>query len=446
MKNREFDKAADAFLTFAHSNPNHEDAPLALYTAARTRLLAQDRPDEAKTLFRQLINEYPDNEWAFYGALKLGEYFLEQGDSLQTTASYEQAVKIGQGVFPPVADAGDAQFTALKKCGELYLDLRQYTQAEPYFSKLLEADIDDRRAMPEIYAKLATCYEGGGKGEDAAKTYRQLIELYPTSRQACGLCQTKDKIDPYAPFDWDPYEYFVEGYTVFRTWPSKAAEHMINLESKGGSPDLVRTASRLLAWIYLYSSDFEKAKQAHESFVNRYPDDTDPYTLYFPMYLDSYQEEYEFKEFVTAISLLVTEADTTVSQTPEEEYTFLSSSEEWKALDLKPHYGFYNHLLHVDRPLNSTDLAYLRVFIKTDRTYRTNIEVNNDDPWAVWLNGDYIGEFSDSPGTSALELISGWNEVVVKLTQQEGELNATLRFVNDEGHVEEDLVYHATKE
>ena len=445
LKERDFEKAAEEFLAFVQTEPEHENAPLALYAAARIRMLAQDRSENGKVLLRQLVDSYPENEWGFYGAMRLAEFNLEKGDSLQAAASYEEAVKIGEQVFPPVSEASDAQFSALKRCGETYLHLRAFNKAEPYFSKLSESGIDDRRAMPEIYAKLAACREGEGKGAEAAETYLTLIQMYPTSRQACGLCQTKEKIDPYATYDWEPYEYFVEGYTVLRTWPSKAAEHLINLESKGGAPDLVQTALRLLPWVYFYSFDFKKAKLAHEDFQKRYPDDTDPYVQYFPMYLDSYREEFEYKEFVTSASILTAEADTTASPTPEEEYLSISHVEDWIEVDLTSHFGIYNQLLFVDRPLNSTDVAYIRVFVKSDKEQRTNIEIDNDDPWSLWLNGDYIGEFTGSPGISPLDLVSGWNEIVIKLTQKEGAMSATFRFIDEEKEVEKDFVYSAVR-
>jgi tetratricopeptide (TPR) repeat protein len=388
----------------------------------------------------------PFFEWAFYGATRLAEYAFEQGDSLQAAISYEEAVRIGDEIFPPVSDASDAQFGALRKCGETYLSLRHYEQAEPYFSRLLEAHIDDRRAIPDVYAKRAACQEGMGRGAEAAETYLELIKAYPTAPQACGLCQTKEKIDLYATFDWAPYEYFVEGYTAFRTWPSKAAQHMINLESKGGSPDLVQTALRLLPWVYFYSFDFEKAEQAHQNFVNRYPDDSDIYVQYFPMYLDSYKEEFEFKKFLTSVSFLIAQADTTNPPAPEEEYATISQPEGWKELDLTPHFGFYNQLLYVDRPLNPTDIAYIRVFVKSDRERRTNVEVDTDDPWMAWHNGNYLGDYLGSPGTAPLDLAAGWNEIIVKVTQKEGGMTATLRFVNDEKEVESDLMYSAVQD
>ena len=445
VKERDFNRAAETFLSFAQSQPEHEDAPLALYTAARIRILAQDRPDEGKNLYRRLIDEYPENEWAFYGAMRLAEFTLEHEDSLQAAAFYEKAGQIGEKIFPPVTDAADAQFSALKRCGESYLSLRIYEKAEPYFSKLSETGIDDRRAMPEIYTKLASCQEGEGKGAEAAETYLKLIRMYPTSRQACGLCKMKEKIDPYAAFDWKPYEYFVEGYSVLRTWPSKAAEHMINTESRGASPDLVQTALRLLPWVYFYSSDFDKAKLAHKDYQKRYPNDADPYVQYFPMYLDSYKEEFEFRAFLTSVSILIAEADTTESPTPEEEYLSIAQSEGWKEVDLIPHLGVYNQLLFVDRPLSHTDLAYIRVHVKSERAQSTNLEVDNDDPWSVWLNGDSIGEFIGSPGTAPLDLASGWNEVIIKLTQKEGAMSATFRFVDEENEVEKDFVYSAEK-
>ncbi|MFQ6091295.1 MAG: tetratricopeptide repeat protein [bacterium] len=187
LKQRDFDRAAEEFLAFAGVQPDHEDAP--------------------------------------------AESCLEQEDSLQAATYYEKAVHIGEENFLPVSSASDAQFAALQRCGELYASLRQCDRAEPYYAKLLDRDIDDRRQMPEVYSELATCYEAEGKGAEAAETYLDLIRTYPTSPQARALCQTKEEIDPYATFNWEPYEYFVEGYTILRTWPARAAEHMINLES-----------------------------------------------------------------------------------------------------------------------------------------------------------------------------------------------------------------------
>ena len=45
LKKRDFDQAAEQFLIFADEQSDHEDAPLALYTVARIRLLAQQRID-----------------------------------------------------------------------------------------------------------------------------------------------------------------------------------------------------------------------------------------------------------------------------------------------------------------------------------------------------------------------------------------------------------------
>ncbi|MFQ6091296.1 MAG: hypothetical protein ACE5OR_01210 [bacterium] len=106
----------------------------------------------------------------------------------------------------------------------------------------------------------------------------------------------------------------------------------------------------------------------------------------------------------------------------------------------------YIQLLFVDRPLSPTDLAYIRVFVKTDQELATNLELDSDDPWTVWLNGTCLGEFSGSPETAPLDLASGWNEVVVKLTQTQGAMTATLRFVDDEKEIEKDLIFTALKE
>jgi len=356
-------------------------------------------------------------------------------------------VKIGEKIFPPVSDASEAQFTALQRCGEMYLSLRQYDKAEPCYSRLCDAGLTDRRAMPDVYYKLAACHEGKGNAAEAAELYLDLIRTYPTSREARGLCEAREKIDPYATFEWEPFEYFAEGYAVLRTWPSRAVEHMSNLEGKGASPELVRTGLTLLPWIHYYASDFEKALEAHANYLKRYPDDTsDPYVRYLPMYVDSYREEFEFREFLTSVSLLITEDDTTETWTPEKEYAAISQNKRWTIIDLTPHFGVYNQLLFVDRPLEPTDQAYIRAFAKSDSERTTHIEVDSDDPWVMWLNGAYEGEFTGSPGTARLDLVSGWNEVVIKLTQREGGMTATFRCVDEEKMAEKDLTFSAAKE
>jgi hypothetical protein len=52
LKQWDFDSAAEGFLSFAQTEPDHEAAPLALYTTARIRMLTQGRPDEGKAIFR----------------------------------------------------------------------------------------------------------------------------------------------------------------------------------------------------------------------------------------------------------------------------------------------------------------------------------------------------------------------------------------------------------
>jgi len=446
IKLRQYDAAADQFLTFAETHPNQDKADYALYAAARIRMLIQEQPEEGEELFVKLIERYPESEWAFYGSMKMAEFYEGKKDSVNSTRYYDKAVAIGRKIHPAITSGDEPQFKALNKCAASYLKLNQYQQAEQYYAELKETGVDDRYQTPEIYFKLAECLEKNEKAHEAAKLYVELLRQYPNSNRAMSLIEQKEKVDKYEKFDWKPYEYFVDGYKVLRSQPNRAVTHLQNLANMSADSSLVQFGLKLVPWILYYANDFENAFKAHAEYQKRYPHDQDNMVTYFPMYVEAYQQEFEFKRFLTSFSVLRMEADTSQSFSESAEYQFISKQKNWEELDLKPNFGFYNHALYINRPLSETDRAYLRFFVNAPEAGQAYLEVDCDEPGRVWHDGAYLGTYeADTKNPMALQLHPKWNEIVIQIVQTQKEMKATVRLLNADKQVDQRLVCAATK-
>lgn len=447
LKQRKYDEAASQFLTFVRRHPDQKNSDYALYSAARIRMLIQERHEQGEQLFLKLIENYPESEWAFYGSIKLAEFYETKKDSVHSATYYDKAASIGEKIHPSITSVSDPQFKALRNCANAYMKLKQYRQAEQYYFDLKKTGVEDRYQMPEIYFNLALCFEKNDKAHQAAKVYVELIRNYANSRQAMSLINQKQKVDPYEKFNWAPYEYFVEGYKVLRTQPYQATKHLQNLAQMGADSSLVQFGLRLVPWILYYANDFESASKAHAAYQKLYPHDQDNMVKYFPMYLADYQQNFEFKKYLTHFSVLRIEADTSQSLSESDEYQFISEQKHWVELDLTPNFGIYNHTLYVDRPLNKTDRAYLRFFVKTDKATPAYLEVDCDEPGRVWQNATFFGTYeADAKKPLALQLQTGWNEIIIQILQTQKEMKATVRLLNPEKQVDRRLVCAATKE
>ncbi|MBN1350428.1 hypothetical protein JXJ21_13520 [candidate division KSB1 bacterium] len=447
LMERDYENAATWFLSFAQQQPQARQAPFALYTAARIRMIVQEKPQEAQTLFDRLIRDYVESEWAFHGAIKMADFNDSANDSIRKADYLQKAVEIGEQIHPAPKATDDAQFRVLQNCGAAYLRLNNYEQAQKYYARLVATNIFDLRQMPEIHSNFALCMEKLGYPDVASEHYFELLQTYPNSRQAMGLLSRREKVDSYYPYNWDAYQYFVDGYQVFRTQPIVAADRFTKLAAKGADSDLVRVGQKLLIWVYYYGNDYKKASEAHIAYQSRYPDDADIYVRLFPMYVDAYKQDFEFKKYLTRFSVLRLQADTSQILFESAEYAMLTSRDDWVEIDLEPNCGVYNHALYVARPLDKSDRAYLRFYVKSPQSAEAYLEIDTDESGRVWQNGVFHGMYeSESKEKLAVNLKEGLNEFVIQLTQSKGEMKTTIRLLNAASKVDENLVYTAAKE
>jgi len=436
VRQQRFEEGLAVFEAFAQANPDHEDAPLALYSAARIHLLVREDQPAGEALFDDLIARYAGSEWAFHAAVRLAEGLLAAEDAQGAAERYGQALAIGQEIFPPPARPDDTMFTALLKGSRLYMDVEAFAEAEPLLSQLMEAGIDDRRQMPPVYAAYGESLEGLGRNEEAAQIYLDLIATYPASDAAVALVETREKIDEYAEFDWEPFAHFAEGYQVRFTWPGKAHEQLSTLEEHGAGPELVRTGRALLPWVHLFATDFGPADAAYAAYNEQYPDTPHSLLEWYPMYRDSYQQDFEHKQYIARYAVLLRDAAAAGGDLPEEDYETVTTDEGWQVVDHTERLGYFNPVLYLDRPTEAGDTAYLRFQVQGGEGTSTTLEVDTDDPWSAWLNGAAQEEPAEGVKTLDLTLAEGWNEVRIRIVEADTGMAATLRLLTEEGETE----------
>ncbi len=84
-------------------------------------------------------------------------------------------------------------------------------------------------------------------------------------------------------------------------------------------------------------------------------------------------------------------------------------------------------------------VVYLRSRIWSPRVQRVRMELGSDDGFKVWLNGVLVGGKSVAracePGSDKINvnLVKGWNLLMLKITQDAGQWAACVRFVNTDG-------------
>lgn len=443
VRQQQFEEGLAVFEAFARANPDHEDTPLALYSAARIHLLVRDDQPAGEAKLDELIGRYADSEWAFHAAVHLAEVLLAAEDAKGAAERYGQALAIGQEVFPPPTRPADTMFGALQTGSRLYMDVGAFDQAEPLLALLMDAGIDDRRQMPPVYAAYGESLEGVGRNEEAAQVYLDLIATYPASDAAVALVETREKIDDYAEFDWEPFAYFAEGYEVRFTWPGKAREHLSTLAEHGAGPELARTGMALLPWVHLVANDFAPADAALAAYSEKYPDTPHPVLEFYAMYRDSYQQDFEHKQYITRYAVLIRDAVAAGDDLPAEAYETMAQDESWQVVDHTERLGYFNPVLYLDRPTEAGDTAYLRFHIQGGEGASTALEVDTDDPWSVWLDGVAQEEPAEGAKTLDLTLAEGWNEVLIRIVEADSGMMATLRLLTPAGETETGLAIRA---
>jgi tetratricopeptide (TPR) repeat protein len=123
--------------------------------------LDENRVEDAKNLFRQMVKEHPEWGPAYEGLV----VSFSQTDSEQAAVDFLETMA---DQFPDETNIPIA-------LGELYLNLEDYTQAEEFFESAIQMDPND----PWGYMQIAGVYVALGDDQRADEAIRQSLELVP---------------------------------------------------------------------------------------------------------------------------------------------------------------------------------------------------------------------------------------------------------------------------
>jgi tetratricopeptide (TPR) repeat protein len=125
------------------------------------KMFAAGRVDESAALAEQIVDQYPDSEWAW---ILLARAQIAQRRLNQAEISLSKALEINP-------ESLDAQF----RMGVIYTLRGLPSQASEYFTDVIAVKPDH----PVAHYNLGMCYERSGDPEAAAKHYRKAIEYQP---------------------------------------------------------------------------------------------------------------------------------------------------------------------------------------------------------------------------------------------------------------------------
>jgi len=451
LQQQQYDEAHDALLAFADASPDHEDAALALYTAARIRILHRDQVPEGETLLEQVIERYPTDRWAFHAARRLvvarttpppapdpedpeaGE--PDPPDPALAVPYCDHAVRIGQQAYPPVTAVHDPLFAVYRDCAAIYTDAGQPEQAEPLLAEMLAAGIVDHRQMPPVHAAYGDALVALERPEEAAEVYAELVRTYPYTKPALALIEAPQDIVEYEDLNWDAYRRFAEGAEAMRTWAPTALDRLTTLDELDAPDDLRRHAASLLPWVHLFDHEFARADEAYAAYLQAHPAHANPPVLSsFAAYSAAYRTDFEYHRYLTDLLMLSDIRFPDGEEPTAEEYEWAAGNEWWYVVDLAERYGYYDHAHRLNREPVEGDRVYLRFDVRGATDGDTVwLDVDTDDPYAVWLDGKTLAHQAADAEPLALALTTDWSEVLIRLQQVEGPMVSTLRLTDEEG-------------
>jgi len=196
----------------------HSDLPSSLYDIAR-RYERAKRYEKAKSIYQQVIQQYPDSPSAgraqlgvkrtnilslvesgdnsaaqaigsliidFPGHPDLSEALYDIANRYERAKKYEEAKSIYQQViqqYPDSSHAGRAQLIIPKINIFSLIESGNYTGAQTALDKLI-ADFSGHSYLPAVLSEIARRYEKLDKYEEAKSIYQQIIQQYPDGSYA----------------------------------------------------------------------------------------------------------------------------------------------------------------------------------------------------------------------------------------------------------------------
>ncbi len=129
------DESVDLYIEIIRNYPDFEELDT-VYFHLGTNLMEVGESDEAISVFRRLLAEFPQTEYTPQVMLYFGDYHFDEGDMFQALESYQQVVK-----FQDSPIYGYARY----KLGWTYFNIENYERAMEEFLNV----VDIARAAPE---------------------------------------------------------------------------------------------------------------------------------------------------------------------------------------------------------------------------------------------------------------------------------------------------------
>ena len=94
-------------------------------------------------LFKELLDDFPDSEYAAYAGVAVGDHYLEAGRQDEAVASYEAAASKKE----PAALAGEARL----KIAEIYFNRKDFEKAKGYYQKVFDETPEEKALLGLFY-------------------------------------------------------------------------------------------------------------------------------------------------------------------------------------------------------------------------------------------------------------------------------------------------------
>lgn len=165
----EYDQAIYEYSTLIDSFPESPESKEAKYRIGLTYEILK-KPSEARKLFSEIINEYPDDSRFWDIKLKIAKTFWDEG----LTEPYRKAL-----MEIEISGTKETSREAALILGMLYFEKPDYKTAKTFYLKAADK-YDDNDSKARALMGAAKCAEKLSQPPEAVNLYEQVIALSPT--------------------------------------------------------------------------------------------------------------------------------------------------------------------------------------------------------------------------------------------------------------------------
>ena len=275
--------------------PTSPLAPRALLVLAETYENADYVTETVNTL-KQLIQDYPENDYALIGRVRLGDMYLKLGKRQLARAAYESVMAMGA--------TGDLVLSSYAKLGESFFQEGLFSEANEIFREIIDQDewyyqrypdilyylgegyyhlgrpelsraflyhalniSPEHEAADMIMARIGDTYKAEGMDQEAMKMYSLTRQRYPGTT---GAVISQMRLADYGSLRgmFQPGNVFIKLEDGSEAATLQMYKEVV--ESKKDSP-LVQLAMFKIGLAYLSQGEYGKAIDVLADLLSQYP-------------------------------------------------------------------------------------------------------------------------------------------------------------------------------